>query len=105
MVGVFRNFSYWGRICPIQTTDGTECGLVKHLSLTGIVSSDMPTDMVMCLLSEHSMENLEETNPANLQYKDKVFVNGTWVGVMIDPEKAVNELREIRRSHHLHSEV
>lgn len=100
-----RNFSYWGRICPVQTTDGVDCGLVKNISLTAIISSDTPEDVVMEILREGGIQNLEEIVPSALTQAEKVFVNGKWVGVIDCSRKFVDLLRAMRRSKGLHPEV
>lgn len=104
-VGVCRNFSYWARVCPVQTTDGDDCGLVKNISLTGILSSKKSEEPVMEILREHGLQHLEEIIPSTLDRVDKVFVNGKWVGISYQAQELVDLLRSLRRKGDLFEEV
>ena len=104
-MGVCRNFSYWGRVCPVQTTDGDDCGLVKNISLTGIVSSSKSEEPVMEFLNDHRMQYLEEVIPSTLDRVYKVFVNGKWVGILYQSQEFVDLFRALRRKGSMHEEV
>ncbi|KAJ7297966.1 hypothetical protein O6H91_Y025100 [Diphasiastrum complanatum] len=101
----YPNFSQYGRICPVDTPDGENCGLVKSMSLTGFVSLESPQDPILEYLSEWGMQNLEEVSSSTLCKSDKIFLNGKWVGVHEEPECLVETLRKLRRSGHILSEV
>jgi len=103
-VGACRNFSYWARVCPMQT-DGDDCGLVKNISLTGILSSSTDEEPVMNILLEHGMRYLEEILLSTLEWVDKVFVNGKWVGTLDQSQEVVDVLRALRRKGAIFEEV
>jgi len=42
----------WGRICPIETPDGANCGLTKNLALMARVTTDANTDPVEDLIKK-----------------------------------------------------
>lgn len=99
------NFSYWARVCPVQTTDGDDCGLVKNISLTGILSSNTEEEPLMAILLDHGMRYLEEILPSSLADTDKVFLNGKWVGTLDNSQDLVNILRAHRRKGAVHEET
>lgn len=94
--------SHWGRICFLSTPDGENCGLVKNLAITGLVSTTLKEPLVEIFVN-CGMEAL--TDDTLLQGKDKVFLNGDWVGVSVDSCSFVAELRRIRRRNELPRQV
>lgn len=80
----------WGRLCPSETPEGQNCGLVKNAALIIDVSHTYPERDVIKLLKDFGLAavNEEET---------RIFINGDLVGTYREPEKLVGELRERRR--------
>lgn len=89
----------------MQTSDGEDCGLVKNISLTGILSSSTDEAPVMAILLEHGMQYLEEMIPSTLDRADKVFMNGKWVGTLDQSQEVVDVLRAFRRKGSIFEEV
>ncbi|KAK3014731.1 hypothetical protein RJ639_008500 [Escallonia herrerae] len=87
--------SHWGKICFISTPDGENCGLVKNMASTGIVSINV-TEPLLDTLLECGMERLVDDTSSSLGKKDKVFLDGDWVGVCEDVTFFVSELRSRR---------
>ena len=44
--------THWGRLCPIETPDGPQCGLVKNLALLAQVTVDSDENPVETTLNE-----------------------------------------------------
>jgi DNA-directed RNA polymerase subunit B len=44
--------THWGRLCPVETPDGPQCGLVKNLALLTEVTTEVPEFGVEKLLTE-----------------------------------------------------
>lgn len=44
--------THWGRLCPVETPDGPQCGLVKNLSLLAGVTTEVSEDNVERYLKE-----------------------------------------------------
>ncbi|KAL6985162.1 DNA-directed RNA polymerases IV and V subunit 2 [Sarracenia purpurea var. burkii] len=88
--------SHWGKICFLSTTDGENCGLVKNLAITGLVSTNAQEHFIDELL-DCGMEKLVDDTSTLLSGKDKVFLDGNWVGVCEDSVSFVAELRRKRR--------
>lgn len=104
VLSVCRNPSYWGKLCFLSTPEGENCGLVKNLSVTAIVSSKMAEPMLDKLIS-CGMEKLADVSLSSINTTDKVFLNGVWIGVCQDSSSFVMNLRQLRRKKLIHSQV
>ncbi|KAI9108567.1 hypothetical protein K1719_020451 [Acacia pycnantha] len=96
--------SHWGKVCFLSTPDGENCGLVKNLAVTGLVSSKTKEN-ILPQLFDCGMEELVDGTSTKLVGKHKVFLNGDWVGVCTDSSSFVAELRYKRRGNELPPEV
>ncbi len=81
----------WGRLCPSETPEGQNCGLVKNAALIIDVSEGCPEHDVKWMLRELDLETVKSGTGA------RVLVNGDLVGTHADPAKLVNDIRERRR--------
>ena len=81
----------WGRLCPSETPEGQNCGLVKNAALIIDVSEGCPEHDVKWMLRELDLETVKSGSGA------RVFVNGDLVGTHADPRKLVSDIRERRR--------
>ncbi len=91
--------SQWGIIDPADTPDGGNVGLHKHLAISSHITSGYSAKPLIKLL--HSLINLqwlEECTPKYLANATKVFINGTWIGVVTDPYVSMLTLRTYRRN-------
>ncbi|KAL5770622.1 hypothetical protein ACOSP7_014776 [Xanthoceras sorbifolium] len=96
--------SHWGRVCFLSTPDGENCGLVKNLAVTGLVSTNI-LEPIVDQLSDCGMEKLVDDTSSSLEGKHKIFINGDWVGVCEDSLLFVAELRYKRRRKELPHQV
>jgi DNA-directed RNA polymerase II subunit RPB2 len=93
------NSSQWGYIDPIDTPDGGNIGLHKHMSIsTYITSGSSCHPIIKWLRINTPMRILLECSPEQLGVNSKVFVNGIWVGSVDDPIGIVNALKLYRRN-------
>ncbi|XP_050230997.1 DNA-directed RNA polymerases IV and V subunit 2-like [Mercurialis annua] len=100
----FPHPSHWGRVCFLSTPDGENCGLVKNLAATGIVSTNISEPLIDELVSR-GLEKVPDDCHSKLDDKYKVFLNGEWVGVCEESSLFVSELRRLRRRNKLHQLV
>lgn len=100
----YPNPSYWGRLCFMSTPDGENCGLVKNLSVTAIVSLKI-REPVMDKLVSCGMERLDGICLASLGKMDRIFLNGDWVGVCPNSNSFVARFRSMRRAKLIHPQV
>ncbi|XP_031279700.1 DNA-directed RNA polymerases IV and V subunit 2-like [Pistacia vera] len=96
--------SHWGKVCFLSTPDGENCGLVKNLAVTGLVSTDI-REPIVDQLFDCGMEELVDDTTTSLEGMDKIFVNGDWVGVCKDSLSFVAELRSKRRQRELPNQI
>lgn len=96
--------SHWGKVCFLSTPDGENCGLVKNLAITGLVSTEV-LDPLVDKLFDCGMEKLVDDTSTKLSGKNKVFLDGDWAGVCEDPISFVVELRTKRRHKELPQQV
>ncbi|KRH95068.1 RNA polymerase II, second largest subunit [Pseudoloma neurophilia] len=89
--------SHWGMICPSETPEGQACGLVKNLSLLAYISVNQSFESISELLDEFALRSLEEVSPADVNKSTKVFVNGTWLGIIDDPDQLFSLFKNLKR--------
>ena len=93
------NSSQWGLIDPIDTPDGGNIGLHKHLAIsTHITIGSSMYPIIKWLRAHTSMELILECSPEYLGNTSKIFVNGNWVGVIDKPLELVKMLKLYRRN-------
>jgi len=87
----------WGVVCPFETPEGQPIGLSKNLALMSQVTIGHSTEPIRYFLRKLGMYNLEDTTPANVYGQCKVFINGDWIGIHLQPQSLVKELKICRR--------
>jgi len=97
--------THWGMVCPSETPEGQACGLVKNLTLLAIVSIGAYTKNIIEYCEAWGTENLVELNPTSIQSNEKVFVNGSWIGIHHNPEELIKNLKTLRRKLDISKEV
>lgn len=96
----------WGRMCPNETPEGPNCGLVKNLALMARISVGVNENDVEVLLYSLGTKPMKKVRAEErLPTGAKIFLNGRLIGYHEYPELLVNELRERRRSGKLSFEV
>ena len=93
------NSSQWGFIDPIDTPDGGNIGLHKHMSISTYItrgSSGYP--IIKWLRKNTPMRILLECTAEQLGRSSKIFVNGNWIGVIDTPIEIVKLLKLYRRN-------
>lgn len=93
------NSSQWGFIDPIDTPDGGNIGLHKHLSIsTYITSGSSGYPIIKWIRANTPLRLVLECGPEQIANSSKVFVNGNWIGVIDEPMQLVNLLKLYRRN-------
>ena len=95
------NNSQWGYIDPVDTPDGGNVGLQKHLAITCLITSGYSSFPIIELLRKnemHPLKILAECSPEYISSVTKVFVNGNWIGVVESPIELTNYLKLLRRN-------
>ncbi|MBM5805535.1 MAG: DNA-directed RNA polymerase subunit B [Candidatus Verstraetearchaeota archaeon] len=94
----------WGRLCPSETPEGPNCGLVKNLALMAFISVGVDERPVEELLYELETEPIESARKKGL-LGTKVILNGRLIGIHQKPELLVTEMRKLKRRGRLNHEV
>jgi len=83
----------FGRLCPNETPEGQNCGLVKNLALMVDVSENLPDTQVREVLDELDIEPIVEGEAQ----QGKVYFNGDLIGTHRAPKDLVAEIIQRRR--------
>ena len=83
----------WGFLCPAETPEGQSVGVVKNLSYMTHVTiySD---SLALYEYVEPFIQKIDNLTPIEVFDKVKVFVNGCWIGIAIDPYQLYTMLKD-----------
>ncbi|MEM0167998.1 MAG: DNA-directed RNA polymerase subunit B'', partial [Thermoplasmatales archaeon] len=84
----------WGRMCPNETPEGQNCGLVKNASLVIDITEGYPEENVIEMLKKMGLEEILGEKPG----LSRIYVNGNLIGYHKDGRSVVSEIRKRRRS-------
>ncbi|MEM4725883.1 MAG: DNA-directed RNA polymerase subunit B, partial [Nitrososphaerales archaeon] len=97
--------THFGRICPNETPEGSNCGLVKNLALSALISIDVPQEDIINKLFELGVQNIKDASADLKRDGCKVFVEGKFIGFVEDGNTLVKNFRELRREGQIHPHV
>jgi len=89
----------WGVIDPVDTPDGANVGIHKHLSISTVITSQVSSlPLIKWIRKYTKLMVFGECSPKMLANYTKVFVNGNWLGVIDNPIQTVNNMKICRRN-------
>jgi len=89
----------WGLIDPVDTPDGGNIGLHKHMAISTVITNGFSSyPIIKWIRANTSLKLLTECSPNALANSTKVFVNGNWIGVLENPIQTINNLKLFRRN-------
>ncbi len=97
--------THFGRICPSETPEGSNCGLVKNLALSAIISVSVPSEEIIEKLYELGTDYFTDVKDSVKKDGTRIFVDGKLIGYHKDGEKLASSLRELRRSNKINSHI
>lgn len=93
--------SQWGIIDPIDTPDGGNIGIHKHLAILTYLTRAHSREPILRWMrskpAEIGLVDLAALTPARAGEMVKVMVNGFWAGSIADPLRAAAYMRACRR--------
>ncbi len=90
--------THWGKICPNETPEGPNCGLVKNLAMMAYISVGTEEEAIERALLKAEVEPIEKLlGKRGAKWAD-VFLNGRLVGIHPAPQVLVKTLRQKRRT-------
>ena len=93
------NSSQWGFIDPLDTPDGANIGLHKHMSITTYITSGSSSGPIIEWLKLNTpMRDILQCSYEQLGDSSKIIANGKWVGIIDDPIELVNKMKLYRRN-------
>ena len=91
--------SQWGIIDPVDTPDGGNIGFHKHMAIAAHITSGCSSYPIMKYFrSILKMKLLEECNTKFLYSSTKIIVNGSWVGVLTNPQETMRIIKKYKRN-------
>jgi DNA-directed RNA polymerase subunit B len=89
--------THWGRLCPNETPEGANCGLVKNLALMSSVSVGTDSDKIKLTLEFMGVTRSKDVDEQLRHNGAKIFVEGYLLGYTTSPSILTNTFREMRR--------
>ncbi|MFW5906827.1 MAG: DNA-directed RNA polymerase subunit B [Candidatus Natronoplasma sp.] len=93
--------THWGRLCPSETPEGQNCGLVKTSALMINVSKGKDAKKVEENLFEFQVKKIESDSESHT----KVYLNGDLIGTVEHPGEFVKNVRSERREGNLSLQI
>ncbi|MFH0849184.1 MAG: DNA-directed RNA polymerase subunit B [archaeon] len=97
--------THWGRLCPSETPEGSNCGLVKNLAFQALISIGTDHAEIVSRLQRMGVVPIDQADKKLRMVAAKVFVDGTITGYCRDPEVLANDIRKLRREDKISTEV
>ena len=87
----------FGKICPNETPEGPNCGLVKNLALMCKISEGFDPEEVVNVIRDMDIDENAGEN--------KIYINGKLTGYCDNPVEFTNEMRAKRRNGEINNEM
>ena len=97
--------THFGRICPSETPEGSNCGLVKNLALSAIISVSVSSSEIIEKLYELRVQHIDDADESLRQNGCRIFVDGKAIGYIEDGSQLANTLRILRRNGKIHPHI
>ena len=97
--------THYGRICPNETPEGANCGLVKNLAISALISKAIPTEGIVDTLFELGVKSAQDIDVETRSKWPRVFVDGKLIGYAMNGKILTQEFRSLRRHGNINSHV
>jgi DNA-directed RNA polymerase II subunit RPB2 len=83
----------WGFLCPVETPEGGSVGVVKNISYMTHITIPCNSNALYDFVKPYIIE-LDKQEMSDLANGVKVFINGTWLGMVKEPVELYTSLKE-----------
>jgi len=94
--------SQWGFVCPTESPDGGNTGIMNHLTIISQISFTVDENEIMLALSDLNLLLLDSCINKDMYSSCKIFLNGNWVGIHNDPEYLYKILKLMKLNSIIH---
>ena len=77
--------SQWGFVCPSESPDGGNVGIINHLTIIAQISINIEEDGIYNALVDLQMKPLPDIISSDLYDNCKIFLNGQFIGIHHNP--------------------
>ena len=93
------NGSQWGYFDPVDTPDGGNIGVHKHLAISTYITRDISRlPLINWCIKNISLKLIEDCSFHELSNKTKVIINGCWTGMVENAIECTNKIKLYRRN-------
>eukprot|EP00798_Chlamydomonas_sp_ICE-L_P017352 gene17352-biopygen26286 len=91
--------SHWGVICPVESPDGPNVGLLTHLATLVTISLAIPEPVIQETIRPAAIDKYTRplSNTTLSAEATAVHMNDTWIAITDTPKELVDALRKMRR--------
>ena len=80
--------SQWGIIDPLDTPDGGNVGLHKHMTIAAKISTGNSREKYVEFVKTHEhIELIDDATLEDLSKSTKIFINGSWIAITDKPQE------------------
>lgn len=98
--------SHWGYMCPTESPDGENIGLLKHMATFCHLSADSKESSMMECLQDHAVMMLDDVDISlNKEVATTVLLNNNLVGYHASPKDLVDILRLLKRNNFINTTI
>ncbi|MCJ7608287.1 DNA-directed RNA polymerase subunit B, partial [Candidatus Bathyarchaeota archaeon] len=97
--------THWGRLCPNETPEGSNCGLVKNLSLMAKISVKRDSNEIRQILLGLGVLPAVEVPTSSKAKNAKIFLDGALIGFSPDPDALFKSFRDLRRRSEIQPDI
>tara|TARA_Y100000389_G_scaffold205066_1_gene262656 strand:- start:4748 stop:8341 length:3594 start_codon:yes stop_codon:yes gene_type:complete len=77
--------SQWGYVCPSESPDGSNVGIINHLTIIARVTINIEDTGIYLALLDHKMIELRDCISEDFDMNTAIFLNGRLVGIHKNP--------------------
>ena len=84
----------FGFLCPAETPECQSIGVVKNISYMGHLTIPTNSSSLYDYVKPYILSIGDLTSAKQMNKKVKVFVNGCWLGIALDPMQLYNDMKD-----------